>query len=276
MTITCAIDWAESHRDVALVDEAGQLVGKRRITDDAEGYRRLLELLAEAGDHAGDPIPVAVETARGLVISCRRTTGRKVYSINPMAVARYRERHRVTRAKSDHADAMALANILRTDAQAHRPLPADSELVQAIAVLARAQQDAVWNRGSCLTSCARILSSTSRPRSRRSRSAVPGWIPARPAPFSPWRRTTGTAAKLSQTGLQAVLCKAGRQRNIDAWAERLRGVFAGEQLRQLPLVEQAMGRQNQALILQLDAACPAGELAAATAERSPSIPTPRS
>jgi hypothetical protein len=31
-------------------------------------------------------------------------------------VARYRERHRVTRAKSDHADAMALANILRTDA----------------------------------------------------------------------------------------------------------------------------------------------------------------
>jgi hypothetical protein len=40
---------------------------------------------------------------------------------------------------------MALANILRTDAEMHRPLPADSELVQAIAVLARAQQDAVWN-----------------------------------------------------------------------------------------------------------------------------------
>ena len=70
-----------------------------------------------------------------------------MYSINPMAVARYRERHRVARAKSDHADAMALANILRTDADMHRPLPADSELAQAIAVLARAQQDAVWNRG---------------------------------------------------------------------------------------------------------------------------------
>jgi hypothetical protein len=82
----------------------------------AEGYRRLLVLLADAGDTAQDPIPVAVETARGLLISCLRTTGRAVYSINPMAVARYRERHRVTRAKSDHADAMALANILRTDA----------------------------------------------------------------------------------------------------------------------------------------------------------------
>ena len=39
-----------------------------------------------------------------------------------------------------------LANILRTDLAAHRPLPADSELAQAIAVLARAQQDAVWAR----------------------------------------------------------------------------------------------------------------------------------
>ncbi len=49
-------------------------------------------------------------------------------------------------AKSDHADAVVLAGILRTDQAAHRPLPADSELVQAIAVLARAQQDAVWDR----------------------------------------------------------------------------------------------------------------------------------
>lgn len=53
-------------------------------------YRRLLELLAEAGDSVADPIPVAVETARGLLVSCLRTTGRRVYSINPMAVARYR------------------------------------------------------------------------------------------------------------------------------------------------------------------------------------------
>ena len=39
-----------------------------------------------------------------------------------------------------------LANILRTDRAAHRPLPADSELAASIRVLARAQQDAVWNR----------------------------------------------------------------------------------------------------------------------------------
>jgi hypothetical protein len=61
-------------------------------------------------------------------------------------VACYRERHSVARSKSDHADAMALANILRVDAHLHRRLPADSELCQAIAVLARAHQDAIWRR----------------------------------------------------------------------------------------------------------------------------------
>jgi transposase len=43
-------------------------------------------------------------------------------------------------------DALVLAHILRTDERAHRPLPADSELARAIAVLGRAQQDAVWDR----------------------------------------------------------------------------------------------------------------------------------
>jgi Transposase len=68
------------------------------------------------------------------------------YAINPLAVAHYRQPHTVSRAKSDHADATTLANILRTDAQAHRPMPADTPLAQTIAVLARAQQDTVWNR----------------------------------------------------------------------------------------------------------------------------------
>jgi transposase len=259
MAITCGIDWAENHHDVALVDEAGRLVAKRRISDDVEGYQLLLQLLVEVGDTAQNPIPVAVETARGLLISCLRATGRKVYSINPMAVARYRERHRVARAKSDHADAMALANILRTDADMHRPLPADSELAQAIAVLARAQQDAVWNRGQL---CNQL------------RSHLKQYFPAALEAFQ--IRSVGldsrearavlaaasdptTAATLPKARLRSVLRSCGRQRNIDAWADRLHAIFAAEVLHQLPLVEAAMGRQTQALVLQLDAACRAAD-----------------
>ena len=144
--VICGIDWAERHHDVVLVDANGRLVAKRRIRDDVEGFTVLVGMLADAGDSEADPIPVAIETPRGLLVAALRAAGRRVYAINPMAVARYRERWTVARSKSDHADAVVLANILRTDAHAHRPLSADSELAQAITVLARAHQDATWRR----------------------------------------------------------------------------------------------------------------------------------
>ncbi|MGB8388510.1 MAG: transposase [Mycobacterium sp.] len=112
---------------MAVIDVDGQLVAKRRITDDADGLAELLGMLESVGDTSNDPIPVAIETPRGLLVAALRATGRPVYAINPMAVARYRERHSVARKKSDHVDAMTLANILRTDAHIHRQLPADSD-----------------------------------------------------------------------------------------------------------------------------------------------------
>ena len=75
---------------------------------------------------------MAIETPRGLLVACLRATGPPVYPVNPMAVARYRDRHSVAGRKSDPGDAFVLANVLRTDMYAHRPLPADSELAQAI------------------------------------------------------------------------------------------------------------------------------------------------
>ena len=143
MDVYCGIDWAEDHHDIALVDRDGNLLARRRVSDDAAGLAGLLALLAGHGDSAQDLIPVAIETPRGLLVACLRATGRQVYPINPMSVARYRDRHSVAGKKSDHGDSVVLANVLRTDLHAHRPLPADTELAQAIAVLARAQQDAV-------------------------------------------------------------------------------------------------------------------------------------
>ena len=108
---------------------------------------QLLELLAEHGDSPGQPGP-------GRDRDPARPAGR--------LPARHRP-HRSTRSTRWQWPATAngtpspagnpttaiptvLANVLRTDRHAHRPLPADSELAQAIAVLARAQQDAVWDR----------------------------------------------------------------------------------------------------------------------------------
>src|SRR4051794_35362872 len=132
MTVYCGIDWAEGHHDIALIDEEGRLVGKRRIEESLDGLAELTAMLAAAGDSADDPIPVAIETPRGLLVAALRATGRPIYAINPLAVARYRERSSVSGKKSDHADALTLANILRTDRHRHRRLPDDSDLARSI------------------------------------------------------------------------------------------------------------------------------------------------
>ena len=257
MDIYCGIDWAEDHHDIALADRDGKLLARRRISDDAAGVAQLLALLAEHGDSPEDPVPVAIETPRGLLVACLRATGRPVYPINPMSVARYRDRHSVAGRKSDHGDSFVLAGVLRTDMHAHRPLPADTELAQAIAVLARAQQDAVWDRTQAhnrlrshlreyypgfLAAFADARGGITRPEARAVLAAAP---------------TPADAAKLTLTQLRALLGKAGRSRGIDTEATRLRDAFRARQMRQLPLVEAAMGRQALALLGQLDAACAA-------------------
>jgi hypothetical protein len=146
MDVFCGIDWAEGHHDITLVNRDGKVLARCRISDEAAGLTALLDLLAGHGDTPEDLIPVAIETPRGLLVACLRAASRTVYPVNPMAVARYRDRHSVSGGKSDPGDSFVLANVLRTDMGMHRPLPADSELAQAIAVLARAQQDAVWDR----------------------------------------------------------------------------------------------------------------------------------
>jgi transposase len=267
LDVFCGIDWAEDHHDIALADRDGAVLARLRISDDAAGLAALLELLAEHGDSAEDPVPVAIETPRGLLVACLRATGRKVYPVNPMAVARYRDRHSVSGGKSDKGDSLVLANVLRTDMHAHRPLPADSELAQAIAVLARAQQDAVWDRTQAhnrlrshlreyypgfLAAFAAARGGISRPEARAILAAAP---------------TPADAAQLTPAQLRALLKKAGRSLGIEAEAQRLREAFRTGQMRQLPLVEQAMGRQALALLRQLDAACTsASDLEAAATE----------
>jgi transposase len=251
----CGIDWAEDHHDVALINTDGKLIAKQRISDDAAGFAALMHLLAEAGDSADDTIPVAIETSRGLLVACLRATGRKVFAINPMAVSRYRDRHSVAGKKSDAGDALVLAHILRTDLAAHRPLPADSELAQAIAVLARAQQDAVWER-TCAHNKLRSLL----------REYYPGILAAfadkRDGLLRPEARTVlataptpAAGAALTKAQLRALLKRAGRQRGIQLEADRIQAALRTPQLRQLPQVEDAFGRQTLALLRLLDAAC---------------------
>lgn len=190
-----------------------------------------------------------------------------------MAAARYRDRHSVSRKKSDSGDALVLANILRTDMHAHRPLPDDSDLGRAIAVLARAQQDALWNRQQI---------------ANQLRSLLREYYPAALDTFATWANglcrsearellkaapTPLRAAQFNRAQLQTALKRAGRKRGITAEADRLRDVFRANWAQQLPLVEDALGKQMLALLIQLEAACTAtDDLAKAVEEAFPQHP----
>jgi transposase len=260
LPLFCGIDWATDHHDVAVVDDDGRLVARGRVGNDAAGFAQLLTLLAEAGDNVEHPIPVAIETDRGLWMAALRETGRVIYPINPLAASRYRARYAVSGAKSDATDAVLLANIIRTDPDAHRPLPADTELAQAIRVLARAQQDAVWARqqiGNQIRDLlkdfypAAIIAFAELPTGGLARADARTILAAAPTPSQ--------AGNLTPARLRRLLVKAGRRRDLDRDVERLRQVFTDTYLHQPPAVENAMGIQLSALLRQFEAACAAAE-----------------
>jgi hypothetical protein len=162
----------------------------------------------------------------------------------------------VSRKKSDHLDAMTLANILRTDAHMHRPLPKDTALARAIAVLARAHQDATWRRTKATNELRSLL-----------REYHPGFLAAFAGGnatnlASPDTRavlaiapTPAAAATLTKTRIAAALRRGGRKRGVDQLAARLHEALRRPQLRQDPVVEQAMGAQALRLLATLDTEC---------------------
>ncbi len=132
-------DWAEDHHDVYLMDEAGVRLEARRLPEGLTGVGQLHDLVAAHADDPGE-VFVGIEKDHGPWVGALAASGYEVYAVNPMAVARYRDRHRLSGAKSDAADAKLLADLVRTDRHNHRPLDGDSDAAEAIKVLARAHQ----------------------------------------------------------------------------------------------------------------------------------------
>src|SRR5438045_1085716 len=138
-------DWAEDHHDVHLMDEAGAVIARRRLPEGLEGIRAFHELVADHADGA-EEVVIGIETDRGLWVQALVAAGYQLYAVNPLAVARYRDRHNVAGAKSDAGDAKVLADLVRTDRHNHRPIAGDSADAEAIKVLAGGHQNLIWAR----------------------------------------------------------------------------------------------------------------------------------
>ena len=215
-------DWAESHHDVHVMNEGGERLAARRLPEGLEGIRRLHELLADLVEDPGDVV-IGIETDRGLWVHALAAAGYEVYAINPLAAARYRERHNVGGAKSDAGDAKVLADLVRTDRHNHRPIAADSPGAEAVKVLATEPHLGTQPPHQSAAQCpARVLPGGPRSLLRPGRSrrlAVLGRAPT-PARARPCRSASSVRR-----------CKrAGRQRNLDRRAGEIQVALRGEHL----------------------------------------------
>jgi transposase len=239
-------DWAEDHHDVEVQDETGRRLARRRLPEGVAGVARLHELIGECSGQTDDSpqVIVGIETDRGPWVQALLAAGYEVFAVNPLSVARYRDRHQTSGAKSDPGDAQVLADLVRTDRHRHRPIAGDSELAEAVKVLARAHQSMCWMRGA---------------QANQLRSTLREFYPAALEAFDELTHCDALAVlaiapspargrTLSRSKIAAALRRGGRQRGIDARAEAIQAALRSEQLEQPPLVADAFAATVKVLV----------------------------
>lgn len=251
MLLLVGDDWAEDHHDVELMDAGGRRLAKARLPEGVAGMARLHALIAE---HSGQAdvedveVRVGIETDRGPWVQALVAAGYTVFAINPMSVARFRDRHRVSGAKSDPADAHVLADVVRTEAHQLRQVAGDSAEVEAIKVLARTHKTLIWENTR---------------HTQRLRHALRDYFPAALQAFTDLDAPDAlellgrapdpdAAARLSLNQIRSALRRA-RRRDIDTKATEIQAALRAEHLGQPAVVSAAYAATTRATIAILAA-----------------------
>ncbi len=235
--IFVGVDWSESHHDVCAMDADGKVLAKGRVPEGVEGVARLHEMVSA---HAEDPSDVAVgiELDRGLLVGALVASGYAVHAVNPLSVDRYRDRHRTSGAKSDPGDAKVLADLVRTDRHLHREVAGDSELAEAVKVLARAHQGLIWSRQRHLNQL---------------RNALREFYPAALEAFGTDLASVDALAvleaaptpmegrSLSTARIAAALKRGGRRRRVTERADEIKQALRSSQLEGPEVLSKAYG-----------------------------------
>jgi len=238
-------DWAEDHHDVEVQDHTGRRLGRARLPEGVAGVARLHALIGEQLPEDADPgsVIIGIETDRGPWVQALVAAGYTVFAVNPRQLARYRERHSNSGAKSDTFDAQTLADLVRTDRHRLRPVAGDSEQAQAVKVVTRAHQTLIWDRQRHML---------------RLRNALLDYFPAAveaypdltaPDTLDLLARAAdpAQAARLSRTQIVAALKRAHR-RNVEDKAVAIQAALRSEQLGQPAAVTAAYAATVRSLV----------------------------
>jgi len=221
-------DWAEEHHDVELQNESGTVLARTKLPEGIAGIAKLHAMIGEQlGDEDEAEVIVGIETERGPWVQALVAAGYRVYAVNPLQVARFRERLGVSGAKSDTKDAHVLADMVRTFGEQLRPIASDSPQAEAVKVLTRAHKTLIWERTRHLL---------------RLRQSLREFFPAALVAFDDLAAADAlqllaaapdpaSAAGLSLEAIEAALKQArrhGRAAKAQAIAEALRADYLGQ------------------------------------------------
>ncbi|MBO3751288.1 IS110 family transposase [Streptosporangiaceae bacterium NEAU-GS5] len=239
-------DWAEDHHDVEVQDSDGRAMRTARLPEGVDGMGRFHELIAAFLPEQADPgqVLVCIETDRGPWVRALIAAGYQVFGVNPKQAARHRELVSLSGAKSDKADAHTLADMVRTRRHQLRPVAADSDIAEAIKVVARAHQTLIWERTRHML---------------RLRAALRDYFPAALVAYQPLgltgadtlellakAPTPAAAAKLTVTQITAAL--KTRRRDIPAKAVAIREALRADHLGQAEAVTTAYAATVRAVV----------------------------
>jgi transposase len=236
-------DWAETHHDVFVEDDSGKRLAAVRLPEGLEGVRRFHELMA-AHAEAPDEVLIATETDRGLFVGAFVAAGYDVIAVNPLSTSRYRERLSTSGAKSDPGDARVLAELARVDGHNHRRIAGDTELAEAVKVLARAHQSMVWTRQRQTNQ----LRSTLREFYPAALEAFPDLASDDALAVLAVAPTPALGRSLSRSKIASALRRGGRQRRIDERAVEIQTALRTEQLEAPAVIADAMGASVTAVV----------------------------
>src|SRR5439155_1414150 len=186
---------------------------------------------------------VGIETDRGPWVTALIAAGYTVLPVNPLQASRYRERHGVSRAKSDGGDAHMLADMVRTDSHQLRAAAGDSAEAAGIKVLARTHKTLIWERTRAV---------------QRLRHQLLEYFPAALQAFEDLDAPDtlellgkapepARAARLTRAQVSAAL-KRARRRNITGRATAILAALRSEQLGQAPALTAAYAATVRSLI----------------------------
>ncbi|GAA3521913.1 IS110 family transposase [Actinocatenispora rupis] len=243
-------DWAEDHHDVEVQDDQGRALRTARLPEGVDGMARFHELIATFLSEDADPsqVLVCIETDRGPWVRALVAAGYRVFGVNPKQAARHRELMSISGAKSDKADAHTLADMVRTRRHQLRQVAADSDVAEAVKVVARAHQTLIWERTR---------------HTLRLRAALRDYFPAALQAFQPLTLTgadtlellakaptPAAAARLTLAQISAALRRA-RRRDIPAKAAAIAQALRAEHLGQAEIVATAYAATVRATIAVL-------------------------